>query len=476
MVTQPNNSFRKEAQRSASPELLDQLVQVVSPRRWLSLAALGGLVATGAVWSVVGRIPITVTGKGVLVYPSEVVAIQAPSAGRLLEVSVQSGDTVKKGQVLATIDQSELQTQLQLSRDKLAQLRVQDQVSGSAQFQRGNLDQSAIVQQRKALQQSLQTVQSLTPILRAKGLDSIQTERLALQQHLKTLREQLPTYRDRWTARQGLFQEGAVPQDTVLQAKQEYQGFQTQIDQAELQLKQLDTKEAEAQREYLRNVNQIDELQAQLKALDSKNATQIEQDLNTTTTRKKEIQETERAIVQLGLQLQKSSQIVSDYDGQILEVTAKSGQQIQAGAGIGTISAPSSNELVSVVFLPDSEGKKIQPGMEVQITPSLVKREEFGGIKGKVKTSSAFPVTQQGAASLVGNPDILKGVLSDGAQIAIFTDLESDSTFSGYRWSSSTGPQAKLTSGTTTSVRITIEEKAPISYVLPILKSWAGVN
>lgn len=117
MVTQPNNLFRKEAlERVASPEQLDQLVKVASPKRWFSLFALGSLVAAGCAWSLLGRIPIIVKGQGVLVYPSKVVTVQSPSSGRILSVNVQVGSSVKKGQVLATIDQSELRKQLQLAR------------------------------------------------------------------------------------------------------------------------------------------------------------------------------------------------------------------------------------------------------------------------------------------------------------------------------------------------------------------------
>ena len=109
--------------------------------------------------------------------------------------------------------------------------------------------------------------------------------------------------------------------------------------EAQSQLNQLDIKEAETQREYLRNVNQVNQLQAQLKALDSDTATQAEQDLTTATNRKQEIQETERPISQLELQLLHSSQIVSDYTGRLLEITAKPGQQLQPGEGIGAIAA-----------------------------------------------------------------------------------------------------------------------------------------
>lgn len=61
--------FRKEAlERLSSPEQLDQLMQIVTPRSWLPLAALGSLMGLGLVWSFVGKIPVTTTGRGVIVY------------------------------------------------------------------------------------------------------------------------------------------------------------------------------------------------------------------------------------------------------------------------------------------------------------------------------------------------------------------------------------------------------------------------
>jgi hypothetical protein len=60
--------FRKESlERLSSPEQLDQLIQIVSPRSWLPLASLGMLIGLAFLWSVLGRIPITAEGKGVLV-------------------------------------------------------------------------------------------------------------------------------------------------------------------------------------------------------------------------------------------------------------------------------------------------------------------------------------------------------------------------------------------------------------------------
>ncbi|MEO0455562.1 MAG: hypothetical protein AAF152_03135 [Cyanobacteria bacterium P01_A01_bin.114] len=69
MSENKSSIFRKEAlERLSSPEQLDQLMQIVTPRSWLPLAALGGLFAFGLLWSLLGRIPVTTTGRGVMVY------------------------------------------------------------------------------------------------------------------------------------------------------------------------------------------------------------------------------------------------------------------------------------------------------------------------------------------------------------------------------------------------------------------------
>ena len=51
--------FRKSAlARLASPEQLDQLMEVTDTKAWWTLAALGALVIAALAWSVIGRIMI----------------------------------------------------------------------------------------------------------------------------------------------------------------------------------------------------------------------------------------------------------------------------------------------------------------------------------------------------------------------------------------------------------------------------------
>jgi hypothetical protein len=64
--------FRKESlERLSSPEQLDQLMQVVSPKSWLPLTSLFFLMALALIWGIFGRIPITAVGKGILVHPTQ---------------------------------------------------------------------------------------------------------------------------------------------------------------------------------------------------------------------------------------------------------------------------------------------------------------------------------------------------------------------------------------------------------------------
>jgi HlyD family secretion protein len=479
MVNQPNNLFRKQAlERSSSPERLDQIMQVVSPMKWLPLAALGTLVAAGVTWSIVGRIPITVDGKGVLVYPSKIVGFEFPTAGKLQSLNVHVGDLVQKGQVLGTIDQSDLQKQLQQQRGKLSDLESQNQNATSLQGQRSQLDLNAIAQQRAALEQRLQQTQSLTPIIRSKDIGALAQQRQNLQQRLQEATALAPTLKDRLERRKSLKAQGAISDDTVLEAEQTYADSIQKISDIKQQIKQLEISQVQAEKSYRDNLSQIDDVKAQLKQLDTKEKTLSEQNFQASATRQNQIDDLKRSIAQLEYQIGHNSVIKSDYTGRILEITATPGQILGQGTRIGTIDAQGpAAKLVEVAFLPVSQGKKIQKGMKVQITPTTVERERFGGILASVTNVSSFPVTKESAAKLVGNADLVGSLVSTEPQIQVLADLKPDpSTFSGYKWSSSKGPDMKMSPGTTTTVRITVKEEAPITFVLPILKSWSGIN
>lgn len=480
MITQKQNLFRKESlERLSSPERLDQLMQVVNPKSWLPLAALGMITGSALIWSIYGRIPVAIEGRGVLIHPSKVVSLQSKSAGQLVSLSIKVGDVVKKGDVIGTIDQSELRKQLQQQRTKLAELRSQDQAVGSLQDLRNEQERLSIQQQRQYLERRARELQELSPALQSTSSGSIQEQRRSLQQRLQQAQAMVPIYQKRLEIRQQLFVDRAITHDVLLEAQEKEQTNRDTIADVRAQLKQLDAKETEQEKTSRDNFTQISDLQAQLKELDSRKANLAQQNLETSTNRQKEIQDVQREIASLELQLSNSSQIISQHNGRVLEIAVNPGQVIEAGTRLGNIETEiSSSNLVGMTYFTVADGKKIRPGMTLQITPQTVKRERFGGIVGRVKTVSAFPISTESAASIVGNAEIVKGLVADKQEgvMQVFADLKSDSaTFSGVAWSSSKGPQLKLSPGTTTLVRVTVEERAPITFVLPILRSYSGI-
>lgn len=414
--------FRDKAlEKAASAEQLDTSIQIIQPHNWLPLAALGSLVIAGLTWSITGRIPITAIGQGVLAYPSTISDFQASGTGQLQDVKVKVGDTVKKGEILATLDQSDLRKQLQQQQAKLSALKTQNQQANLLQIQRSNGQQGSLAQQRLSFQQQLRTAQRMIPVLK-----------LRLERH------------------QWLQSEGAITEEAVLTVRQAYQ----------------------------ESVDKASTLKAQLQDLNAQQNRLPEENFAATTTRQNEIQGVKQAISQFELQVQKQGQVISPHSGRVLEITATPGQAISPGTRLGTIAAQNStSKLVGITFFPDSDGKKLQSGMKAEVTPATVKRERFGSIVGSVTDVSSFPVTKEGVNRLVGNSEVTQALMAKGPQIQVFVNLQPDSlTFSKFKWSSSKGPQLKVSAGTSTTVRVMVEERAPITFVLPILRSWSGLD
>ncbi|MDF0555522.1 NHLP bacteriocin system secretion protein [Kamptonema sp. UHCC 0994] len=135
------------------------------------------------------------------------------------------------------------------------------------------------------------------------------------------------------------------------------------------------------------------------------------------------------------------------------------------------------NKIVGLIYFAVEDGKKIQSGMPISITPTTVKRERFGGIIGKVTNVSDFPVTKESATNLIGNPQVVEHLIGKGdVMIQVIAELESNpSDFSGYKWSYRQGPKLKISAGSIATARVKLEERSPITFVLPILRQWSGI-
>lgn len=112
--------FSEEAlERLRSPDQMDALMTVTKPIAWMSLLAVGLVVASAVLWSIFGSISVTVDGIGVIIDPGGVANIVHGTSGKLEKILVYPGERVKKNDIIAHVEQPILESEIMASRQKL---------------------------------------------------------------------------------------------------------------------------------------------------------------------------------------------------------------------------------------------------------------------------------------------------------------------------------------------------------------------
>ncbi|QHW32310.1 NHLP bacteriocin system secretion protein [Paenibacillus rhizovicinus] len=136
--------FRKvSVERLSSPEQLDTLMKVTSPRGWLALAALGVLLAAAIVWGFAGTMSTKITSQGVLIRPGGLQTIFVDSGGTLTDIRVVENDYVHKGDVVARVEQPALLA-------KLGQLNQSLQLAEAGYRQKASAALAAQIEELRA--------------------------------------------------------------------------------------------------------------------------------------------------------------------------------------------------------------------------------------------------------------------------------------------------------------------------------------
>jgi HlyD family secretion protein len=411
--------FRKVAlERLSSPEQLDQLLHVTAPRSWLALAAIGLLLAGVMVWSVLGSVPTTAQGQGILIRQGGVSDLVSTADGPVREVLVAVGDEVERGQVVARLAQDELERQIREAEARLADLRSEQR----------DLEGYSVEQRRL-------------------GRRSVAQERANLAQSIETLRQEERLLAERRDSERDLLDDGLITKQTLLATEREINDVRDRLATQELALEGLNL-------DLLERDQQVGQL------LEGKEA---------------EVRDQSAELRELEARLAEDSVVRSVHAGRVLELAVDPGDLVTAGQSVLSLEVVS-EELIAVLFVPAALGKQVSAEMGVRVSPSAVQREEYGYILGRVVRVAEFPSTSRGMMRLLSNEELVTSLMEDGPPIQVEVALEKDaSTPSGYRWSSSRGPDLQITSGTLASGSIVIERERPIQLLIPGLRRQVGV-
>lgn len=415
--------FRKSAlEHLASPDQLHAALKVTDRKGWLALLACFAILATALVWSAYGRLPTRVQGHGILVSKGGLNTVNAPTSGQITMVNATVGSHLARGDVVARLLQQDLDAELRNAQATLATLEDEHRRLTAFGIDEARLRSQAAAQQRAT---------------------ALATQAMARERHTLLT--------DRLAAQQRLVADGLIT-DAVLQATRDNLNLATgEIKRAQTTLAEIDLAEEQGEqrrrREFDERVQRIDEARRKADALDAKVKT--------------------------------TSLVVSEVAGQVLEVRTAPGQFVTAGTQLVMIELDDERHagMEALVYLPGTDGKRLQPGMVAEISPSTVKREEHGAMRGVVTAVSSFPATQQAMLAALGNPDLVAGLFRIvESPIQVKVDLVVDpSTTSGYQWTSRRGPATTIQPGTLCTAAITVREQAPITLVLPRLREWLGL-
>jgi len=163
--------------------------------------------------------------------------------------------------------------------------------------------------------------------------------------------------------------------------------------------------------------------------------------------------------------------VVATVSGRISDLTIVPGSVVQQGSELVRVKQGDGNANVVVCYVALNSGKKVQEGMTVYVYPTTANKQEYGHMEATVESVDSYVSSTETLRTQLGNDSLVDAFLRDGPVIAVTCRLKEDAnTISGYYWSSRKGASVALLEGTMVEAEIVIEEKAPITMVIPYIK------
>ncbi|MFC8362576.1 HlyD family efflux transporter periplasmic adaptor subunit [Streptomyces griseorubiginosus] len=156
--------------------------------------------------------------------------------------------------------------------------------------------------------------------------------------------------------------------------------------------------------------------------------------------------------------------------GRITALAATIGQIISTGANVAAVEkvAHADDPLYATVYVPAENAASIPEDAAVDLTVSSVPTQEYGVLRGQVKSVDRSAQSAQQIAAFLGDSQLGEQFTKDGRPVAVLVKLDrSKGTKSGYRWSSAGGPPFALTSMTVASGSIRLADQRPVDWLLP---------
>ncbi|KTD02347.1 coiled-coil protein [Legionella geestiana] len=411
------DAYRKEAiEQLHHKDEYQEAIKILRPVAWLYPFTFLILFLSGILWVLFGTITTQVAGEGVLLAKdAEIISVMSPEEGGYVEkMYVTPGEKITKGHLLASLKSpvinqkiDALERELKKEKEKLSTLE--------------NLAKNEISDREKETEYSRNKLQNILTTMESK------------KTHLSTL----------LVVQEAAFKKGII----------------SLLDVSQTRINYLDTIE-----DITNTENDINDLKKNL-------SDYIE-------SWKVKIRDQENKVMQAEFSLRRlqgrsaiEKNILSPTDGIIYSNYANTGDYLAKNHKITDI-ITASNTLEVLAFVPARYGKKLAPGMPAKVFPKHIDALKYGGLMGKVYFVSEMPVSKKSIENHLENPEFVQLFLQQGPVFEVRIKLEKKpANPSGYRWTTSQGPAAKITIGAVADVHIIVKKQTPISVIIPVAKS-----
>ena len=405
----------------SSSEQFNQRISVIPPAMRAMAFSTTILVVAALVWAVFGSVPTRVAGRGVVLADLQGnFAIATVTSGPVLEVLVQPGEHVKAGQTIVIIEQKLLTVRIQNSEAELKHLENNLAILKAAHAKQIETSDKNTARQLAALAEQM----SSNTVLRDRLHDLVESYKM-------------------------LRAKGVISENQLL-AKQE------QFDQMAISIADASAKKVlvelvnQTKRDDLAEIQRVKQVEIDLKKAD---------------------------IDSLKAELAVGTKVTAPTDGVIREIRVGRGDVASAGSAVATMGQERDGHFEVVAILKGDARKRVFPGMEAQVVPDSVKREEYGSMKGRVLRVSSQDVSDEDVDRILHNRQLTKS-LFDGQQglLARIDLTPTKDNKSGFEWWSGKGPPYEITAGTLATVDIIVERVRPITLVIPALRKLLSIS
>ena len=140
--------------------------------------------------------------------------------------------------------------------------------------------------------------------------------------------------------------------------------------------------------------------------------------------------------------------------------------------GMGLImdseSSQDHEKLTGLLYIPLDKGKRVEPGMSIQLEPNGADVLEAGSLLGVVREVSQYPMTTKEIGQHLGNVQLAQWILRvhDAPVMEVKFDLVPDpESETGYLWTSHVEEHTPITAGSFCTGSIIIEREPPIEKI-----------